>query len=41
MRDGRIQHDPSLLQEAQELATIFAKVVKTSRLNTAKMKQSK
>ena len=41
MRDGRIQHDPLLLQEAQELAKIFAKAVKTSRLNTAKMKLSK
>ena len=40
-RAARIQHDPLLLQEAQELAKIFAKAVKTSRLNTAKIKQSK
>jgi len=37
-RDGRIQHDPALIQEARELASIFAKSVQTSRANTNRLK---
>ena len=38
LRDGGIQHEPALLQEAQELAKIFAKAIKTSRFNTSRTK---
>jgi len=37
-RDGRIQHDPVLIEEAQALARIFAKAVKTTRANTNRMR---
>jgi four helix bundle protein len=37
LRDSRIAHDPQLLQEAQELARIFAKAVATARKNTRRM----
>jgi hypothetical protein len=37
-RDARIMHDPALLQEARELASIFAKALQTARANTARMK---
>jgi four helix bundle protein len=40
LRDARIQSDPVWLQEAQELARIFARGVKTSRLNTGRMKNT-
>ena len=31
LRDGRIKHDPALLQEATELAKIMAKAYRTSK----------
>src|SRR5687767_15924483 len=31
LRDGQIQNDPVLIEEARELARIFAKSVKTAR----------
>jgi four helix bundle protein len=34
LRDGRIQEDATLLQEARELASILASAVKTARKNT-------
>jgi len=37
-RDGGIQHDPDLTEEAHELARIFAKSVKTARANTNRLK---
>ena len=40
LRDGRIKEDQTLLQEAQELAKIFAKAVKTSRINTSQIKRT-
>ena len=39
LKDGGIRHDAVLLQEAKELARIFAKAVKTTRANTARMKE--
>jgi four helix bundle protein len=36
--DGNIQHDPVLVEEAQALARIFAKAVKTARMNTRRLK---
>ena len=36
LRDGGIQEDEVLLQEAREIASILAQAVKTSRKNTAK-----
>jgi len=33
LRDGRIKHDPALLQEATELAKIMAKAYRTSKRN--------
>jgi four helix bundle protein len=39
LRDGKIAHDAALLQEAEELARIFAKSVKTARENTARTKK--
>ena len=33
LRDGRIKHDPALLQEATELAKILATAYRTSRRN--------
>ncbi|PWT86701.1 MAG: four helix bundle protein [Blastocatellia bacterium] len=38
LRDMRITDDPALRQEAQELARIFAKSVKTARANTRRSK---
>ena len=38
LRDGRIQDDPALVEEARELARIFAKAVQTARNNTNLMK---
>ena len=38
LRDARIRHDPALLQEATELAKIFAKSVSTARKNTERLK---
>src|SRR5882762_9079220 len=38
-RDVRIRNDPALIQEAQELAKIFAKSVSTARKNTRRMKK--
>jgi four helix bundle protein len=37
-RDGRIQNDRALIQEARELASIFAKSVQTARANTNRLK---
>jgi hypothetical protein len=31
LRDARIRHEPALLQEAEELARIFAKAVRSAR----------
>ena len=39
LRDGHIRHDPDLIQEARELASIFAKSIKTTRANTERMKK--
>jgi len=39
LRDARIQHDPVLLQEAEELARIFAKSVKSAREKSRLMLQ--
>lgn len=33
VRDGRIKHDPALLQEATELAKIMAKAYRTAKRN--------
>ncbi len=41
LRDAGIRKDTPLLQEAQELARIFATSVKTARANTNRMKQSR
>ena len=37
-RDGSIQHDPLLIQEARELASILAASVRTARENTNRIK---
>ena len=37
LRDGRIQHDQVLAQEAHELAKIFARSVHTARANTTRL----
>jgi four helix bundle protein len=39
LKDANIRHDEALLQEARELAKIFAKSVSTARKNTERMKQ--
>jgi four helix bundle protein len=39
LRDANIGCEPALVQEARELAAIFAKAVKTARANTARMKK--
>ena len=39
LRDAGIRHDPVLLQEAEELARIFAASVKTARRNSRRFKQ--
>jgi four helix bundle protein len=40
LKDANIRHDDALLQEARELAKIFAKSVSTARKNTQRMKQN-
>lgn len=39
LRDGRIQNDVVLIEEARELAKIFAKSVQTARTNTSRIKK--
>lgn len=39
LRAGHIQHDRVLVEEAQALARIFAKAVKTARANTNRIKR--
>jgi four helix bundle protein len=39
LSDSQIRHDGALLQEARELASIFAKAVKTARENTERIKK--
>ena len=39
LKDANIRHDEALLQEARELAKIFAKSVSTARKNTERMKR--
>ena len=39
LRDADIRDDPGLLQEAKELASIFAKSVRTARTNSNRMKE--
>ena len=39
LRDARIRHDAGLIQEARELASIFAKSVSTARKNTERLKK--
>jgi four helix bundle protein len=38
LKDANIRHDEALLEEARELASIFAKAVKTARRNTERMR---
>ena len=38
LRDARIKRDDALIQEARELASIFAKSVSTARKNTRRSK---
>ena len=38
LRDARIRHDTALIQEARELASIFAASVSTARKNTTREK---
>jgi four helix bundle protein len=38
LRDARIRHDAALIQEARELASIFAASVSTARKNSAREK---
>jgi hypothetical protein len=40
LNDTDIRHDAALLQEARELAKIFAKSVSTARKNTERMKKN-
>ena len=40
LSDSCIRHDAALLQEARELASIFAKAVKTARENSERMKKN-
>ncbi len=35
-RDAAIAHDPGLIEEAEQLARIFGRAVKTSRINSAR-----
>ena len=39
LHDTNIRSDPQLLQEAQELARIFAKSVSTAKKNTTRLKE--
>ena len=41
LHDAGIQRDPALLQEAKELASIFARSVKTARENTERLKDAR
>jgi four helix bundle protein len=41
IREGDIRCDAALLQEAKELARIFAKAVKTAKSNTARLKNAR
>jgi hypothetical protein len=38
LRDTRIRSDPALIQEARELASIFAKSISTARENSRRRK---
>ena len=38
LRDARIAHDPELLQEAHEVASILGRAVQTARRNTERLK---
>ena len=38
LRDAGIAHDPKLVQEARELASIFAVAIRTARANSARIK---
>ena len=40
LSDAHIRHDAALLQEARELASIFAKSVKTARRNTERIRKN-
>jgi len=40
LKDADIRHDAALLQEARELASIFAKSVSTARQNTERLKMN-
>ena len=39
LRDARIQHDPTLLDEANQIAAILTASVKTAKANTLRMKR--
>jgi len=39
LRDGKIQHDVALIQEARELASIFSKSLRTARDDRNRMKE--
>jgi four helix bundle protein len=39
LRDAKIAHDPALLQEAHEVASILGTAVKTARINTERRKK--
>lgn len=41
LRDGRIAHDPALLQEARELTKILAKSLKTTRANSRTIRDAR
>jgi four helix bundle protein len=38
LRDGQIKHDPALLDEANQIASILTAALKTARANTARAK---
>jgi four helix bundle protein len=39
LRDAKIAHDPALLQEAHEIASILGRAVQTARKNTERLKK--
>jgi hypothetical protein len=39
-RDADVRHDPALVQEAEELASIFAASIKTARQNSRRQHDS-
>jgi len=39
LRDAKIAHDPALLQEAHEIASILGSAVRTARKNTERLKK--